>query len=138
MSLSCRPTVSLLSVAVAAALAGCATESELTAIRLDRNNPKYASDACQRSIAASSVHTDLKNASMIASPALILMSAGLLLPVVAANAAMDYADNTDASNMSTRCGGKGKTQAEIVERVSTRAAIGVAANVVPIPLPTSK
>ncbi len=138
MSLSCRPTVSLLSVVLVAALAGCATESELTAIRLDRSNPRYASDACQRSIAGSSVHVDLKNASMIASPALILMSGGLLLPVVAANAAMDYADRTDASNMSTRCGGKGKTQAEIVESVSTRAAIGVAANVVPIPLPASK
>ncbi len=138
MSLSCRQTISLLSVVVVAALAGCASESELTAIRLDRSNPKYASDACQRSMAASSVHVDVKNASMIASPALILMSGGLLLPVVAANAAIDYVDRTDASNLATRCGGKGKTQAEIVESVSTRAVMGVAANVVPLPLPASK
>ncbi len=133
-----RPTTVLLMCAVAAAVAGCATESEMAAIRLDRNDPKYASHECQQSIAASSVHTDRKNASMIASPALLLISGGLLLPVVAANAVMDYSDHSDASEMSVNCGGKGKSQAEIVESVSTRAVIGVAANVVPLPLPKTK
>jgi hypothetical protein len=125
----------LLLCAVAAAVAGCATESELTAIRLDRNNPKFASPECQHSIAGSSVHTDVKNVSLLATPALLLVSGGLLLPVVAANAAIDYADRVDASNMSVRCGGKGKTQAEIVERVSTGAVIGVASNALPLPKP---
>jgi len=133
MSLSCRQSVLLL--CAVAALAGCATESELAAIRVDRNDPKFASDACQRSLAASTVHTDLKTASMVASPALVLMSGGLLVPVVAANAAMDYSDHVDASNLSVRCGGKGKSQAEIVERVSTRAMIGVASTVVPLAAP---
>ena len=133
-----RSTSFLLICAVAVALAGCATESELAAIRLDRNDPKYATSECQRSIAASSVHSDRKNASMIASPALLLVSGGLLIPVVAANALLDYSDHADASAMSVSCGGKGKSQAEIAESVSTRAVIGVAANVVPIPLPKTK
>ncbi len=133
-----RCTTFLLICAVIAALSGCATESELAAIRLDRNDPKYASAECQRSIAASTVHADRKNTSMIASPALLLVSGGLLLPVVAANAVIDYSDHADASAMSVNCGGKGKSQAEIVESVSTRAVIGVAANVVPIPLPKTK
>ena len=117
------------------ALTGCATESELTAIRLDRNHPKYASPECQQSIAGGHVHSEVKNASMVATPALLLLSGGLLLPVVAANAAIDYADRVDASNMSVRCGGKAKTQAEIVERVSTGAVIGVASNALPLPKP---
>jgi len=133
MSSSCRQTVSLL--CAVAALAGCATESELAAIRLDHNDPRYASSECQQSIAASAVHADRKNASLVASPALVLLSGGLLLPVVAVNAAMDYSDHVDASNLSVRCGGKGKSQAEIVESVSTRAAIGVASTVVPMVSP---
>lgn len=133
-----RSTTVLLICAVAAALAGCATESEMAAIRADQNDPKYASPECQQSIAASTVHADRKNASMVASPALLLISGGLLLPVVAANAVIDYSDHADASALSRNCGGKGKSQAEIVESVSTRAVIGVAANVVPIPLPKSK
>jgi hypothetical protein len=124
--------------AVAAGLGGCATESELAAIRLDRNDPKYASHECQQSIAASSVHAERKTANMIVSPFLLLISGGWLLPVVAANAAMDYLDHADASAMSVNCGGKGKTQAEIAESVSTRAVIGIAANVVPLPLPKTK
>lgn len=133
MSPSCRQTVLLLSAV--AALAGCATESELAAIGLDHNDPKYATDACQQRIAASAIHTDLKNASMVASPALILLSGGLLIPVVVANAAMDYSDHVDASSLSVNCGGKGKSQAEIAGSVSARAVIGAASNVVPLPKP---
>ncbi len=130
-----RTTPLLLCCAAAALLAGCATESELTAIGLDRNDPKYASHECQQSIAGTSFHTDARNVSMVATPTLLLMSGGLLLPVVAANAALDYVDRVDASNMSVRCGGKGKSQAEIVEGVSMRAAVGVASNMVPLPKP---
>ncbi|MEO0316910.1 MAG: hypothetical protein RL404_587 [Pseudomonadota bacterium] len=133
MSLFSRQTVSLLSFV--AALAGCATESELAAIRLDQNDPKYATDECQRSIAASAVNTDMKNASMVASPALVLLSGGLLLPVIAANAAMDYSDHVDASNLSVNCGGKGKSRSEIAGSVSSRAVIGAASTVIPIPKP---
>ncbi len=133
MSLSPRTAVLLL--CAVAALAACATESELTAIRLDRSDPRFETAGCRESMAAVGIHADARNASLIASPALLLMSGGLLLPVVAANAALDYADRVDASNLSVRCGGKGKTQAEIVESVSTRAVLGVASNAIPLPKP---
>lgn len=114
---------------------GCASQSELTAIRLDSSHPKYQTPGCQESIEASRVHIDARTASLVASPALILASGGLLLPVVAANAALDYVDRVDASNLATRCGGKGKTQAEIVEKVSTGAVVGVATHALPLPKP---
>ncbi len=117
------------------ALSGCASKSELTAIKLDTSHPKYRTTGCQDSIAGSRFHMDAKQVSMVASPALIFVSGGLLLPVVAANAALDYADRVDASNMATRCGARGETQAEIVEHVSTGAVMGVASNIVPLPKP---
>jgi hypothetical protein len=107
-------------------LCGCASESELTAIRLDTSHPLYASEACQQSLSAAQVHQDAKLVSSIATPVLVLLSGGLLLPLVGANAGLDVVDRVDASNMATRCGGKGKTADQITAGVVQGAALGLA------------
>ncbi len=106
-------------------LAGCASQSELTAIRLDPDHPQYRTSGCQHSLQNAEFHRDVKSVSQLASPLLVIVSGGLLLPVVAANAGLDYVDRVDASNMATRCGGKGQSEEEIVRDVSTGAALGV-------------
>lgn len=112
------------------ALAGCASESELAAIRLDTSHPLYKSEACQQALSAVESHKDAKTVSNVATPVLVVLSAGLLLPVVAANAGLDTVDRVDASNLEMRCGGKGKTKEEITEKVVGGAAFGLAGGVV--------
>jgi hypothetical protein len=106
-------------------LGGCASHSELTAIQLDKSNPQYASAKCQESIAAGERHKDLKLARMLASPLLVALSGGLLLPVVAMNSGLDLADHVDASDMADFCGGRGKNNAEIASEVAAGAALGI-------------
>lgn len=112
-------------------LSGCASQSELAALRLDPKNPKYRSEGCQSSIAGSSVHRDAKTVSMVATPVLLVISGGLLLPVVAANAGLDAVDRIDASNMLTRCGGQGESGGEIAGSVATGAVLGAATGMAP-------
>lgn len=111
--------------ALAMLLSSCASQSELAAQRLDPDHPQYRSVGCQHSLQGSEFHRDAKTLSLIASPALVLLSGGLLLPVVAANAGLDYVDRVDASNMATRCGGRGQTENDILRDVSAGAALGV-------------
>ncbi len=107
-------------------LSGCASQSELTAIRLDPSHPKYQTRGCKESLAAGTLHRDVKTATMVAAPALILMSGGLLLPVVAVNAGLDAADRVDASNMAHNCGGRAQPPSEIATDVAIGATVGVA------------
>ena len=120
----------LLFSAIAAVAAACASESELTAIRLDTTHPLYKSEACQRSLASVEGHKNAKQISTFATPVLVVLSGGLLLPLVAANAGLDTVDRVDASNMSERCGGKGKSGLDIAKNVVQGAALG-AVGVIP-------
>lgn len=110
-------------------LCACASESELTAIRLDTSHPLYASEACQQSLSAVQIHQDAKLVSTIATPVLLFLSGGLLLPLLGANAGLDTVDRIDASNMATRCGGKGKTGDQITEGVVQGTALGLVSGV---------
>jgi hypothetical protein len=105
---------------------GCASQYELTSIQLDKSHPQYSSAECRDSMSAGERHKDLKLARMLASPALVALSGGLLLPVVALNTGLDLADHVDASDMADRCGGRGKNNAEIATEVATGAALGLA------------
>jgi hypothetical protein len=122
-SLTTRLVIGLLLLS----LVGCASQSELTAIRLDTAHPQYATRECRNSIAAGEVHKDLKTATMVASPALIVLSGGLLLPLLAMNTGLDVADRVDASDMANQCGGRGQTSSEIASDVAVGAALGAAA-----------
>ena len=104
-------------------MSGCASQSELTAIRLDPDHPKYQTDACRESRAGSTFHRDAREISMVASPLLLIASGGLLLPVVAANAGLDYVDRVDASNMAARCGGRPDNADDIARSVTGGAAL---------------
>ena len=119
------------SVALAACLGGCASQSELTALRLDRDHPQYRSEACQTSMQGSTVHRDIKSVTMVATPVLLVVSGGLLLPVLAANAGLDAVDRVDASNMANQCGGRGESGSEIAGSVAAGAAISAVTGLAP-------
>lgn len=107
-------------------LSGCASQSELTAIRLDPSHPHYKNPSCKDSLAAGEVHRDVKTISMVATPVLLLLSGGLLLPVVAMNAGLDTADRVEASTMAANCGSQGQKTSDIAKDVAIGASIGVA------------
>ena len=114
------------SLLLLSAIAGCASQSELTARRLDRDNPKYKTAGCQDSLSAAEAHRDIKNVRTIASPVLLFVSGGLLLPVLAANAGLDTVDHVDAAKMAENCGAQAQTNAEIATDVALGTAVGVA------------
>ena len=108
------------------ALAGCASQSELTARKLDREHPKFTTQSCQDSLSAAETHRDLKKARTIASPVVLFLSGGLLLPVVAANAGLDTVDHVDAAKIAEHCGSTPQTKSEMATDVAIGAAVGVA------------
>lgn len=114
------------SLLLLSALAGCASQSELTARRLDRDNPKYKTSGCQDSLSSAEAHRDIKTARTIASPVLLFLSGGLLVPVIAANAGLDTVDHVDAAKMAESCGAQAQSNAEIATDVALGAAVGVA------------
>jgi hypothetical protein len=114
------------SLLLLSALAGCASQSELTARRLDRDNPKYKTAGCQDTLSAAEAHRDIKRARTIASPVLLFLSGGLLVPVVAANAGLDTVDHVDAAKIAESCGTQAQSNAEIATDVAFGAAVGVA------------
>lgn len=120
------PSRLVLASVLLAAVTGCASQSELTAIRLDRDNPKFKSSACQDSLSAAETHKDIKKARTIASPVVLFLSGGLLLPVVAANAGLDTVDHVDAAKIAESCGGTPQTKGEMATDVALGAAVGVA------------
>ena len=107
-------------------LAGCVSTSSSTFADLDREHPKFQSQGCQTAADDTRIHDELKLIRMVASPVAVILSGGMLLPVVVANVGLDTVDRVDASRLEIHCGGEGKTATQIAEGVVTGAAIGLA------------
>lgn len=121
----------LVTISIAANLAGCSSTSGKTYAELNRASFEYHTDRCQAAIRATEVHEDIKLIRTLVSPVAVALSGGLLLPAVfAANVGMDTVDRVDASRMEQHCGGKGKSSNEIAQGVATGAAISLAAGAV--------
>jgi len=129
------PSRLVLTSTLLAAVTGCASQSEMTAIRLDRDNPKFKSAGCQDSLSSAETHKDIKMARTIASPVLLFFSGGLLLPVVAANAGLDTVDHVDAAKIAESCGGTPQTKGKMATDVAVGAAVGFATSLTPGILP---
>ncbi len=106
-------------------LTGCLSTSRATAVALDDKKPAYATEDCRSAIRATEVHEDLHTGRIIATPLLLLLTAGAAAPLLmGGNLALDAADRVDAASMSEACGGPGKTTGEIATDVAGNAALG--------------
>jgi len=106
-------------------LSGCLSTSRATAVALDDKKPAYTTEGCQSAIRATEVHEDLHTGRIIATPILLVLTAGAAAPLlVGSNIALDAADRVDAATMSEACGGPGKTTGEIATDVAGNAALG--------------
>lgn len=114
-----------LTVVLCLGLSGCLSTSRATAVALDDTKNAYASQDCQTAIRSSEVHEDLHTGRIIATPILLVLTAGAAAPLlVGSNIALDAADRVDAAKLSEACGGPGKTAGEIAGDVAGNAALG--------------
>lgn len=109
----------------ALALTACTSTSHATARALDEAKPQYASRECQQAIRSTEVHEDLYIGRAIATPVLVILTAGAAAPLlIGGNLALGAADRVDASTMSEACGGPGRSAGEIAGDVAGDAALG--------------
>lgn len=119
--------MALLLPLLVAPLTACVSTSRATVRALDDSKPQYATQDCQEAIRSNDVHEELYIGRVIASPVLLILTAGAAAPlVIGGNVALDTADRVDASKMSATCGGQGKSAGEIATDVAGNAALGAA------------
>lgn len=96
---------SALMVILAFVLTACTSQSRKTASNLDMKHPRYSSRECQVALGNAQLQDTIKQARVLTSPVLILMSGGLFVPLLAVNAGLDAVDHLEASDISRHCGG---------------------------------
>ncbi len=104
---------------------GCASVSQQTARDMSQTQVASAGADCQNAVKTAAVQDEIKWGRVIATPVLTVASAGLLPALVGANAALDYADRHNASNMRVACGYEPIEQEAILADVATNAGISV-------------
>ena len=108
-------------------LTGCASQSSLTAAALDPHHPSYRTVACQEKLGAVWIHQDLKNASMVSAPAIVLAAGPVAaIPVMLAHLGLGTLDHMDAASLAQRCGGDAPSDLELAGRIAGDAALGLA------------
>jgi hypothetical protein len=99
----------------------------LTAASLDRHHPSYPTTACQEKLGAVWIHQDLKNASMVSAPVIVLAAGPVsAIPVMLAHLGLGTLDRMDAASLAQRCGGDAPSNLELAGRIAGDAALGLA------------
>jgi hypothetical protein len=93
---------------------------------LDSRKPEAQTTDCQSAVKKAEVQDTLKNTRVIAAPALVVLSGGLLaLPVLAANLGLETYDQVDAATIAESCGGEVKSAGRIALEIGGTAAMGL-------------
>lgn len=87
---------------------------------------------CESSMSTVTEHEKLKWGRNIATPILTVASVGLAPIIIGANAALDYVDRKNASNMLESCGKEPLKEEQILADVGTNAMVNVALGTVDI------
>jgi len=107
-------------------LSGCASHSQRAVALLDGSKPEAQTKACETAVKKAEVQDTLKNTRVIAAPALVVLSGGLLaLPVLAANLGLETYDQVDAATIAESCGGEVKSVERIALEIGGTAAMGL-------------
>ncbi len=107
-------------------LSGCSSVSKDTAWTMWSDGSATASVECASAVETVETHENLKLGRLVATPILSIATAGLLPVIVGANAALDYADRKNASNMMEACGKEPLKEEKILADVGTNTAINIA------------
>ena len=119
-----RLTAILLIPLLTSGLSGCASYTAVAAKKLDPNHPRYQREECVASVEKKvEVQEDIKLARTVATPVVLLLSAGLALPVVAANVGLDVNDQRTAAQLTELCSDKKVGNEDIAIEVGKNAAL---------------
>lgn len=126
----------ILIVLSACATVGCSSVSHQTARDMSGDRVAAAGADCEDAVKTASKQNEIKWGRVIATPVLTVASAGLLPALVGANAALDYSDRKNASNMRVACGYQPIQQDAILADVATNAGISFGLGAVDLGLGT--
>lgn len=112
-------------------LSGCSSVSYDTAHKL-RINGEVVTAQCESSMSTVAEHEKLKWGRNIATPILTVATVGLAPIIIGANAALDYVDRKNASNMLESCGKNPLNEEQILADVGTNAMVNVALGAVDV------
>ena len=115
-------TVILASTLIAS---GCSSVSHQTARDMAPEQIAVSGESCSEAVETASSHDELKWGRMIATPVLTVASAGLIPALLGANAALDYADRKNASQMREACGYAPLSNQRILADVATNTGISM-------------
>ena len=112
-------------------ISGCSSVSYDTAHKL-RINGDVVTAQCESSMSTVNEHETLKWGRNIATPILTVATVGLAPIIIGANAALDYVDRKNASNMLENCGKSPLNEEQILADVGTNAVVNVALGAVDV------
>jgi uncharacterized protein YceK len=119
----------LITVLFSVMLAGCASQTTLTAQALDSEHPQYRSASCRQLRSQAWIHQDIKYARLVGSPVVLWVGGPITaVPLLVANVGLGLADKREASAMAEHCGGQPSGDLEIAASTATEAVLGVAAS----------
>ena len=104
---------------------GCSSVSHQTARDMAPEQIAMSGESCTEAVESASSHDELKWGRMIATPVLTVASAGLIPALLGANAALDYADRKNASQMREACGYAPLSNQRILADVATNTGISM-------------
>ncbi len=123
-------------LAMAALVAGCASQSAKVIANLDSSDPTFHSGQCENARENAWMHDEAqKNKLWIGPSAILLAGPVAILPVFVSNVGLNTADRLQANDIATRCGGTPKTQQQINSDIALDASLSLAVGAV-IPTPT--
>ena len=106
-------------------VSGCSSVSHQTARNMEPEQIAIAGESCSQAVETAPDHDGLKWGRMIATPVLTVASAGLIPALLGANAALDYADRRNASEMREVCGYAPLSQRQMLTDVATNTGISM-------------
>ena len=127
-------TKNAVGIVVMIALLGCSSVSHQTARDMKPDQVATAGELCARAVETASTQDELKWGRIVATPVLTVASAGLIPALLGANAALDFADRQNASEMRVACGYEPLSRGRILGDVATNAGISMGLTVIDLGL----
>jgi hypothetical protein len=127
---------STLVVSLIGLCAGCASHSSQMIGKLQDNNPKFATAACQNARQNAGVHDDVQNTKLWVGPSILLLAGPLaLVPVFLSGVGLNTMDQLQANDIAKNCGGTAISQEAVARSVAVDGALSLGLGVA-VPVPT--
>lgn len=119
------------------ALSGCSSVSHQTALDLSSENVAAAGEPCLQAVETADTQNAIKWGRMVATPIITMAVVALAPALIGANAAFDYADRKNASNIREACGYEPVSEEQILADVAINTGVSIGLGAVDLGLGTT-